>query len=112
MSRTFKLMFILFFAVVPRLAPENAITVCDILKSSGFSLADWESLAHRLKVTDTKSIWTVHPRDPSLCLRDMISQWLHNDPQASWEKLAVEVSNVEGYGATTADTILKMTKSG
>jgi len=38
-------------------------------------------------------------------MSDTISQWLNNDLEASWEKLAETVVKVEGYGEATAHIV-------
>lgn len=78
--------------------------VCDVLKTSGFSAAHWEMLTFRLKIKDPKAIMSL---DIHLCLKKTIEQWLHQDPCASWEKLASEVMQLNHYGSATANAIIK-----
>ena len=42
---------------------------------------------------------------PNLCMIDTISQWLRTDLEASWEKLAAAVAEVEEYEEATAETV-------
>ena len=52
-----------------------------------------------------KTIKVNHPGQSSLCMSCTISQWLNNDLEASWEKLAEAVIKVEGYGEANAHTV-------
>lgn len=80
--------------------------ICDVLKRSEFLPSSWQDLASRLGIFDPDSIASQKPSN-DLRLQQTIRQWLQNDVQASWPKLADEVSRIERYGSVTKQEILK-----
>ena len=75
--------------------------------------SDWESLAPRLRIDDPRSIKNRHPNDSMLCLNEVIRHWIHKvNAAATWEKLATEVSKVDGFGEGTKQAILDLAKGG
>ena len=81
--------------------------VVNVLHKARFSDGDWENLGQQLMIEHhaLKTIRTNHPGQCELCMSDTISQWLNNDLETSWEKLAEAVIKVEGYGETTAHIV-------
>jgi len=80
----------------------------NVLREAKFSAGHWEQLG--LQLTDCASLTTIKAKrhgDPSLCMRDTISQWLRTDTKRSWEKLADAVTWTGEYGEATAASVLQ-----
>ena len=80
--------------------------VVNVLHESKFADGDWEQLGQQL--IDRPNLITIRANrqhDCILCMSDTISQWLNNDLEASWEKLANAVVKVERYGEATAHIV-------
>ena len=50
--------------------------------------------------------------DPNLCMIDTVAQWLRTDTEASWEKLAEAVANVQQYGEVTPNRVREKAEIG
>ena len=79
----------------------------NVLHKATFADADWEKIGQQLSIKHhvLKTIRADHPGQSSLCMSYTISQWLNNDLEPSWEKLAEAVSKVEGYGEAIAKIV-------
>ena len=79
----------------------------NVLHDAKFADADWEKIGQQLSIKHhvLKTIRADHPGQSSLCMSYTISQWLNNDLEPSWEKLADAVSKVVGYGEATAHIV-------
>ena len=83
----------------------NDRSILNVLHEAGFADAHWELLGEQLiKRSALFTIRANHHGHASLCMIDTISQWLRTDLEASWEKLAGAVANVE-YGEATANRV-------
>ena len=58
--------------------------------------ARWRDLGVELTVSDAKldNITEDFPRDVERCCSEMLSYWLRNDPQASWNKLIEALKHI------------------
>ena len=77
--------------------------VVDFLHEAKFADGDWENLGQQL--IEHHALRTIRANrhgNSSLCMGDTISQWLNDDLEVSWEKLAEAVRKVVGYGEATA----------
>ena len=84
----------------------NDRSILNVLHEAEFADAHWELLGEQLiKHFAVLNIRANRYGDPSLCMIDTISQWLRTDLEASWEKLAGAVANVEQYGEATANRV-------
>ena len=82
--------------------------ILNVLHEAEFADADWKLLGQQLiKHTALQDINANHRGNPNLCMIDTIVQWLNNDLEASWEKLAGAVIKVAGYGEATANRVRK-----
>ena len=82
--------------------------ILNVLHGVGFADAHWKLLGQRLiSGPALLNIGADCHYQTSSCMIDTISQWLRNDPEASWEKLAEAVAEVEQYGEATADKVRK-----
>ena len=80
--------------------------IVNVLHDAEFADGDWELLGLQLiKHTDLTTIEANRRGKPSLCMMDMVSQWLKNELEPSWNKLAEAVEKVEGYGKATAQVV-------
>ena len=78
----------------------------NVLHDAGFSDGHWEQLGQQLIEYGTLATFRANRLgDSHLCMSDTISQWLNNDLDKSWEKLAEAVAKVKGYGQATADCV-------
>ena len=83
--------------------------VVDVLHEAKFADGDWENLGQQL-IEHHALLRTIRANrhgNSSLCMGDTISQWLNDDLEASWEKLAEAVRKVVGYGEATAHIVRK-----
>ena len=75
----------------------------NVLHAAKFADCDWELLGLQLiKRTDLTTIEADRRGKASLCMIDMVSQWLKTELEPSWGKLAEAVEKLEGYGKATA----------
>ena len=82
--------------------------VLNVLHEAGFADADWKLLGQQLiEHTALQNIDAKHRGNPNLCMIDTIVQWLNNDLEASWKKLAGAVIKVAGYGESNANRVRK-----
>ena len=80
--------------------------ILNVLHEAGFADAHWKLLGQQLiELTALQNIDANHRGNPHLCMIDTISQWLNNDLEASWEKLAGAVIKVAGYGESNANRV-------
>ena len=78
----------------------------NVLHAAKFADCDWELLGLQLiKRTDLTTIEADRRGKASLCMIDMVSQWLKTELEPSWGKLAEAVEKVEGYGKATAKVV-------
>ena len=99
MHRSNKLLF-------PPAKELNLKNIVNVLHEAKFSDGDWELLGLQLiKHTDLTTIEAKRRGKPGLCMMDMVSQWLRNESEPSWDKLAEAVEKVEGYGKATAEVV-------
>ena len=83
----------------------NDRSILIVLHEAEFADAHWKLLGQQLQIQHFLNIRANRIGDPSLCMIDTISQWLRTDLEASWEKLAGAVANVEQYGEATANRV-------
>ena len=85
----------------------NEGNILNVRQKADFSDADWEFLGQQLKIkqANLSTIRANRHHQASLCMIDMISKWLRADTEASWEKLAAAVAEMENYGQATADNV-------
>ena len=84
----------------------NVRNIVNVLHEAGFSDGHWEQLGQQLIEYGTlATIRANRHGDSHHCMSDTIFQWLKNDLEASWEKLAKAVAMVKEYGETTADRV-------
>ena len=82
--------------------------IMNVLHEAGFSFGHWEQLGQQLIEYGTLATFSANRRgDSYLCMSDTIFQWLNNDLDKSWEKLAGAVAKVEKYGHATANCVLQ-----
>ena len=80
--------------------------ILNVLHKAGFADAHWELLGQRLiKNSALLTIGADRNYRASLCMIDTISWWLRTDTEASWEKLAGVVAEVEEYGEAIANKV-------
>ena len=80
--------------------------IVNVLHGADFADGDWELLGLQLvKHADLTTIKANRPNEASLCMMDMVSQWLRNELEPSWNKLAEAVENVGKYGKATAQVV-------
>ena len=94
------------FTEFPQAKKLDVKEIVNVLHEAKFADGDWEQLGQQL--IDHASLKTIRANrhgDPSLCMSDTISQWLNNDSEASWEKLAGAVAKVGEYGEATANIV-------
>ena len=60
----------------------------------------WRQLGKLLKVADhlMNIIEHDHPNDCETCCSKMMTEWLDNNPTASWEDVITAVDNLQSYG--------------
>ena len=84
----------------------NVRNIVNVLHKAGFSDGHWEQLGQQLiKYATLTTIRANRHDDSQHCMSDTIFQWLNNDLEASWEKLAEAVARVEKYGQATAECV-------
>ena len=84
----------------------NDKNILNVLHEAGFGDAHWGLLGQQLiELSVLSNIRADCRGNPNLCMIDTISQWLRTDLEASWEKLAGAVANVEQYGEVTAKRV-------
>ena len=106
MHRSNKLLF-------PPAKELNVKNIVNVLHVAKFSDGDWELLGLQLiEHTDLTTIEAKRYGKPGLCMMDMVSQWLRNESEASWDKLAEAVEKVEGYGQATAKVVRREAEIG
>lgn len=82
--------------------------IMNVLREAGFSFGHWEQLGQQLIEYGTLATFRANRGgDSHLCMSDTIFQWLNNDLDNSWEKLAGAVAKVEKYGHATANCVLR-----
>ena len=87
--------------------------IVNVLHEAKFADGDWELLGLQLiKHTDLITIEAHRHGKPGLCMIDMVSQWLSNELEPSWDKLAEAVEKVEGYGEATAEVVRQKAEIG
>ena len=92
-----------FFPSAKELDVKNIVNV---LHDADFADGDWELLGLQLvKHADLTTIKANRHGEASLCMMDMVSQWLRNELEPSWNKLAEAVENVGKYGKATAQVV-------
>ena len=80
--------------------------IVNVLHEAEFADGDWELLGLQLiKHVHLTTIKANRRGQVSLCMMDMVSQWLRNKLEPSWNKLAEAVEKVEGYGKATAQVV-------
>ena len=95
------------------LFPElNERNVLNVLHEAGFSDGDWFQLGQQLIETTSLKTVEANYRKVNDCMIETISQWLRSDLKASWEKLAVAVTRVGGYGEATAKAVRQKAEIG
>ena len=86
----------------------NIRNILNVLHGAEFSDAHWDDLGLYLMVKRPSllNIETDRRGNPAHCMIDMLSHWLNNDEDASWDKLAGAVGVMTQYGRLTADKIM------
>ena len=80
--------------------------IVNVLHEAEFADGDWELLGLQLvKHADLTTIKANRHGEASHCMMDMVSQWLRNELEPSWNKLAEAVENVGKYGRATAQVV-------
>ena len=80
--------------------------IVNVLHEAEFADGDWELLGLQLiKHADLTTIKANRHGEASLCMMDMVSQWLRNELEPSWNKLAEAVEKVGKYGKATAQVV-------
>ena len=100
-------LFSFFFSELPLAKELDEKNIVNVLHEAQFADGDWAQLG--LQLIDHASLTTIradHDR-ASDCMIETISQWLRNDAEASWQKLAKAVGNIKGYGGATAASVLQ-----
>ena len=91
---------------VPSAKELDEKNIVNVLHEAEFADGDWELLGLQLiKHTHLTTIRANRRGEVSLCMKDMVSQWLKSESQPSWNKLAEAVEKVEGYGKATAKVV-------
>ena len=85
----------------------NDKNILNVLHKAGFADAHWELIGIQLMIKRSalSTIAANRHYQASLCMIDMISQWLRTDTEASWEKLTEAVAKLEQYGEATANIV-------
>ena len=90
------------FPLFPSAKELDVKNIVNVLHEAEFADGDWELLGLQLvKHTDLATIDANRHGKVSLCMIDMVSQWLKTELEPSWNKLAEAVEKVEGYGKAT-----------
>ena len=101
------------FPLFPPAKELDVKNIVNVLHEANFGDGDWELLGLQLiKYTDLTTIEAKRHGKPSLCMIDMVSQWLKSDLQPSWDTLAEAVEKAEGYGKATAKIVRQKAKTG
>ena len=85
----------------------NDKNILNVLHKAEIADAHWELLGKQLIINRAAlpNIRANRRGEANLCMIDAIAQWLRTDTEASWEKLAKAVAEVEEYGEATADIV-------
>ena len=80
---------------------------------SEVAAAKWYQLGVQLGIPPAtlSTIESDHPRDAGRCMIGVLSWWLHNAPECSWEKLTEAVEAMGGY-RTVVERLRKKTSQG
>ena len=94
------------FPLFPSAKELDEKNIVNVLHEAQFADGDWELLGLQLiKHADLTTIKANRHGEVSLCTMDMVSQWLRNELEPSWNKLAEAVEKVGKYGKATAQVI-------
>ena len=94
------------FPLFPLAKELDVKNIVNVLHEAEFADGDWELLGLQLiKHTDLTTIEANRRGKASLCMMDMVSQWLKTELEPSWNKLAAAIEKVEGYGKATAKVV-------
>ena len=94
------------FPLFPPAKELDVKNIVNVLHEAEFADGDWELLGLQLiKHTDLTTIEANRRGKASLCMMDMVSQWLKTELEPSWNKLAEAIKMVEGYGKATAKVV-------
>ena len=94
------------FPLFPSAKELDEKNIVNVLHEADFADGDWELLGLQLiKHTDLTTIKANRHGEVSLCMIDTISQWLRNELEPSWNKLAEAVEKVTKYGKATANVV-------
>ena len=78
----------------------------NVLHEADFADGDWEVLGLQLiKCSALTTIKANRHGEATLCIMDTVSQWLKNELEPSWNKLAEAVEKVGKYGNATAQVV-------
>ena len=85
----------------------NERNILNVLHKADFSDADWDFLGQELKIkrANLSTIKANHFGQTENCMVDTITQWLRTDLEASWERLAEAVAELQQYGEATANKV-------
>ena len=99
-------LIVLQFPLFPSAKELDVKNIVNVLHEAEFADGDWELLGLQLiKHTDLTTIKANRHGEVSLCMIDTISQWLRNELEPSWNKLAEAVEKVTKYGKATANVV-------
>ena len=99
-------LIVLQFPLFPSAKELDEKNIVNVLHAADFADGDWELLGLQLiKHTDLTTIKANRHGEVSLCMIDTISQWLRNELEPSWNKLAEAVEKVTKYGKATANVV-------
>ena len=99
-------LIVLQFPLFPSAKELDEKNIVNVLHEADFADGDWELLGLQLiKHTDLTTIKANRHGEVSLCMIDTISQWLRNELEPSWNKLAEAVEKVTKYGKATANVV-------
>ena len=94
------------FPLFPPAKELDVRNIVNVLHEAGFADGDWELLGLQLiKYTDLTTIKADRKGEPSLCMMDMVGQWLQTELEPSWKKFAEAVEKVGKYGKATAQVV-------
>ncbi|XP_019862747.1 PREDICTED: uncharacterized protein LOC109591456, partial [Amphimedon queenslandica] len=81
----------------------NLVDIIRVLEKSNFQNQKWRKLGLYLGLIhpELKTIEDNYPRDAERCLEECLAEWLKNDTEATWEKLAIAVGEAGEKSAAT-----------